>query len=217
MWPFAHLAVGYLLYSIYSRARFRRPPGEFAAVLVALGTQLPDLIDKPLSLIGVLASGRSLGHSYLVAIPLVLLLVGVVYRTRGEFCPVVAFGVGYLSAPLFDGAPVFLHGTLATDLREVAFWAWPLEVPAEEVVEFLEITPGVAYTIAHKAAWTTAHVPPYPELRTWIRSFEIGVTLVAVALWLVDGYPGCGLVCRVVRDAGATREFAASGGDDEQR
>ena len=64
MWPWGHLAVGYLVYSGLSRWRFGRLPGSVATLAVALGTQLPDLVDKPLAwTVNVLASGRSLAHS----------------------------------------------------------------------------------------------------------------------------------------------------------
>ncbi|MDS0300295.1 hypothetical protein NDI76_16230 [Halogeometricum sp. S1BR25-6] len=199
MWPFAHLAVGYLLYSAYSHARFRRPPDQTAAVLVVFGTQLADFIDKPLALLGVLESGRSLGHSYLVVLPVILLVGGAVYRMRGEFGPTVAFGMGYASAPLGDGAPQFLQGTFETDLREVSFWVWPFEFPAERIADALAQAPGIGHTITHKAAWTAANIPSYPELGLWVRSFEVGVTLLAAGVWVYDGRPGWALARDVVR------------------
>lgn len=80
MWPFTHLVIEYLLYTSYAHAHLRRLPSQFAAVLVLLGTQLPDLIDKPLALAGVLSSGRALGHSLLFGLPLIALVGAAVYR-----------------------------------------------------------------------------------------------------------------------------------------
>ena len=199
MWPFAHAAIGYVLYSAYTHVQLKRPPNQFTTILVVLGTQFPDLIDKPLTLVGVLTSGRSLGHSYLFAIPLLLVVCSLVYWRTREFSPVVAFGVGYLASPLVDGAPQFLQGTLTTDLREVSFWVWPLTFPAEEMVAGLKTLPLAEYAITHKAAWTAANIPMNPELKLWLRAFEGGITLVAICLWIYDGTPGWGLLRDVSR------------------
>ena len=60
MWPWGHLALGYLLHSPLARARFGRPPTDRATLLLVIGTQLPDLVDKPLAWwLGVLPAGRS--------------------------------------------------------------------------------------------------------------------------------------------------------------
>ncbi|SFG72721.1 LexA-binding, inner membrane-associated putative hydrolase [Halopelagius inordinatus] len=190
MWPSSHLAIGYLLYTSYSHARLRRSPSEFAAVLVLLGTQLPDLIDKPLALVGVLPSGRALGHSLLFGLPVIAIVGAVVYRRRGEITPSVAFGVSYLSALFFDGAQQFIQGALVTDIREVSFWIWPLTPPAERIVERLTVTPTVEYVVANKASWTAANLPTGEDLKTLIRLFEVTVTAVAIGVWLFDGAPG---------------------------
>ena len=47
--PWGHLAIGYLCLSLAIRARWRVPPQGPAVIAVAIGTQLPDLIDKPLA------------------------------------------------------------------------------------------------------------------------------------------------------------------------
>ncbi|SFR73811.1 LexA-binding, inner membrane-associated putative hydrolase [Halogeometricum rufum] len=198
MWPYAHLAVGYLLYSGYAHVRLRRPPSELAALFVVLGTQLPDFVDKPLALVGVLASGRSLAHSFLFAVPVVALVAGLVYRRTGDTAPGVAFGVSYVSATIGDGAQQFVQGGLANDLREVSFWVWPLSVPAERIVELLGVTPGVERLIAGKAAWTAAHLPLGPELKVWIRWFEFAVTVLALSVWFLDGAPGLKLLRETV-------------------
>ena len=48
MWPWEHLTIGYLAYSLLSRLAWRRPPTVGTAITVAFGTQFPDLVDKPL-------------------------------------------------------------------------------------------------------------------------------------------------------------------------
>lgn len=122
MWPWGHLAVGYLLYSPLARARFGRPPTGRATVLLAFGTQLPDLVDKPLAWgLDVLPAGRLLGHSVVIA-SVIASLVYAYSKRRG--CPDVglAFGVGYLSHPFVDG----LYPLLNSQYQYVAYLLWPL-------------------------------------------------------------------------------------------
>ena len=74
MWPWEHLAVGYIAFSVMQRVGGRQGVPALAVVALALGTQLPDLIDKLLGWgIGILPGGRSLGHSLLFALPVVVL------------------------------------------------------------------------------------------------------------------------------------------------
>lgn len=95
MWPWGHLAVGYLLYSAAVRLRTGRPPRAAAVVLLLAGTQLPDVVDKPLAWVyHVVPQGYAVGHSVFVAVPvgLVAALGGIAYgrsalsgRHRGFF------------------------------------------------------------------------------------------------------------------------------------
>ena len=63
MWPWDHLAFGYVWYTLASRGWDGRPPSNAAAIALAVGTQFPDLVDKPLAWwLDVLPAGRSLGH-----------------------------------------------------------------------------------------------------------------------------------------------------------
>lgn len=122
MWPWGHLAVGYLLYSPLASVRFRRPPTGRATTLLAVGTQLPDLIDKPLAWgLDVLPAGRSLGHSVVIALLISSLVYA--YADRRD-CPDVglAFGVGYLSHPFVDALFPLLNG----QYQYVAYLLWPL-------------------------------------------------------------------------------------------
>lgn len=67
MWPFGHFAVGYLAFAVARLAWTDGRPADWTTLAVLIvATQLPDLVDKPLSFYGVLPSGRSLGHSALV-------------------------------------------------------------------------------------------------------------------------------------------------------
>ena len=67
MYPFAHIGIALLFARLLQRRLKLR---NFR--LVALGSMLPDLIDKPLTLIGI-GSGRFVAHSMLFTIAVALL------------------------------------------------------------------------------------------------------------------------------------------------
>jgi hypothetical protein len=187
MWPWEHLSVGYLLYSATTRTVYRRPPGDVGAVAVALGTQFPDLIDKPGGWVfGVLPSGTSVAHSAFVAVPVSLLAVAVA-RRRGVPEIGGAFAIGYLShlagdvffSVLIGGGPAF--GAVLWPLGEdsgggtVSVLALVSRLFARWV-EYLASPVGIGYVL-----------------------FEVGLLAVAVAVWVRDGTPGPGALGRVRR------------------
>ena len=94
MWPWGHAAAGYLLYTLWARRRFHRPPAGAATLALAVGTQFPDLVDKPLAwTFGISPSGRAGAHSLLIAIPLLLMLwVGLPDRHRRSLWGAFAAG-----------------------------------------------------------------------------------------------------------------------------
>ncbi|PSQ27664.1 hypothetical protein BRD03_05435 [Halobacteriales archaeon QS_9_68_17] len=124
MWPWGHLAVGYLLYAASSRRQRARPPDGAETILIAFGTQFPDLGDKPLAwTVSVLPNGRSLAHSAFVA---AAVIGGVRWlcrradarrrvRPRGRLAPVRRRGRER------DPAPYFLSGIA---LAAVALVVW---------------------------------------------------------------------------------------------
>lgn len=63
MLPPGHAAFAYLWYVAVTVVGTRRPPVGAVLVPLLVASQLPDLIDKPLVFVGLLASGRSLAHS----------------------------------------------------------------------------------------------------------------------------------------------------------
>ncbi|ELZ46319.1 membrane-bound metal-dependent hydrolase [Halorubrum coriense DSM 10284] len=114
MWPWSHLAVGYVAFSAFVRVALRRRPSHRAAVVLAVATQLPDLIDKPLAWqFGLLSNGIGVAHSLIVGVP-VALAVAVALRFKGfpELGAGVAIGYGshvlgdILFAVLFSRPPV---------------------------------------------------------------------------------------------------------------
>lgn len=122
MWPWEHLAVGYIAYSLANRAFGSRAPDRTEVFVLAVATQLPDLIDKPLGWgTDVLPSGVSLAHSYLFAVPLV---IGAYLVARGVDRPRLglAFATGYLlHTPGDILARYVLNGELI-----VGALVWPL-------------------------------------------------------------------------------------------
>jgi membrane-bound metal-dependent hydrolase YbcI (DUF457 family) len=173
MWPWGHAAVGYLLYTAYRRSRFDLRPHGVPVVALAAGTQLPDLIDKPLAWqFAVLPNGRSFGHSLLVAAALLVVLWAVAERLDARESA-AAFGVGYVGH-LFGDA---LYPALAGDFHYVSFLGWPL-IPA---IEYDLATGGF---LDHLFAL---------ELGP-LALFELGLTVVAVGLWYRHGLPGLGLL-----------------------
>lgn len=172
MWPWGHLAVGYLLYSVFTHIRERRPPDGVATIALALGTQFPDLVDKPLAwTFGIIPNGRSLTHSFLIAVVLVAVLE-VVLRRRDNGAVATAFGIGYLSHLFGDALYPFLTG----DYYLISFLAWPL-VPAIEY-------PTEQNFAAHLRELT---------LESFV-SFEVALGLLVFMLWFYDGSPGYGVV-----------------------
>ncbi len=168
MWPWGHLALGYVCYSLVVHAFGNRRPDGKNVLVAALGTQFPDLVDKPLAWsFSLLPSGRSLAHSLLVAL-VVLVAVHAYWRRRGDSALTMAFAVGYLShlagdaiGPLLDGEYAFL-----------SFLGWPL-LPAPPYGD-------EGGFLSHFAAI---------EL-TPLFLVQLGFALSIAGLWVFDGMPG---------------------------
>jgi membrane-bound metal-dependent hydrolase YbcI (DUF457 family) len=177
MWPWGHLAVGYLLYSAFVHLRDRRAPDGFAAIALAFGTQFPDLVDKPLAWsLGVLPNGRSLTHSLLTAVLLVA-VVEFVARRRGDGPIATAFAIGYLSHLAGDA----LYPALSGNLYALSFLAYPLAPPIE-----YETAPSFAAHLQHLSLNS-------------LLTFEFALGFGVFALWLLDGAPGLQVVSAIPR------------------
>lgn len=185
MWPWEHAAAGYLAYSLSKRARGQTPPAELPTVGLLFGTQLPDLLDKPLSWgLDVFTTGSALGHSVLFAVPLGL-LVGVAAVRSERHALGVAFVVGYWSHligdvvnPLRDGDPLAVDRVL-----------WPF-IAQDPYEQDLGLSRGLVY---------------FGDLFESVLAID-SLTLVGaylllpvatVAVWLTDGAPGTGLVAQL--------------------
>ncbi|SEH13041.1 LexA-binding, inner membrane-associated putative hydrolase [Natronorubrum sediminis] len=176
MWPWGHFGVAYILYSLYARGRFGRPPRPEPALAVLAGSQLADLIDKPLAWwFGILPSGRSLAHSLLFAAGLLVVVYAVGFAL-GRLETATAFAIAHLSHILTDVPPrAFLgypHGT--------EFLVWPLlEQPTFRFHDRLFEPPAAVEVL----------VGPFTNPAIFFLS-EWLLFGTALALWYVDGCPG---------------------------
>lgn len=184
MWPWEHLAFGYIVYSSLHRLMSRRHPGETSALALGLGTQLPDLIDKPLAWgFNVLPYGRSLSHSIFTAT--VVCILGLVWGSRSERSrPAVAFCIGYLSHLAGD---VF-YPVMIGSSPNVAFVLWPLSERPPQPTGFLF---NVRYFVR---AFLSFLGTPMGAVYLFL---EFGLMGTALALWSKDGTPGSQTLTRV--------------------
>ncbi len=169
MWPWGHLAFGYILYSLGSRLTVGRPPRTLATVVaLSVGTQFPDLVDKPLAWwLGVIPNGRSLAHSVFTLL-LVSAAAYLLARRIRRRVPVTAFSLGYLSHVVGDALPAVLRA----DAEGALFFLWPL-VPAIEY-------PTGKSLLAHLAS--VEFTPLFAA--------QLVMVVLVTGLWWVDGRPG---------------------------
>ncbi|WIV68836.1 metal-dependent hydrolase [Natrialbaceae archaeon AArc-T1-2] len=115
-----HLGVGYLVYAAFRRVVGWVRPDRLVILAVCVGALFPDLVDKPLAWeLGILASGRSLGHSLLTA-TVVILLVMPIAAEYDRVDAGAAFSLGYLSHIAADAYTAVLASGSTT------FLFWPL-------------------------------------------------------------------------------------------
>lgn len=178
MLPWEHLAVGYVLYSAFSHLYHGRPPRGYEAILVAFGTQLPDLIDKPLAWsLDILPNSHSLGHSVLFALPF-LAVTGVVVHLAGHSTLGPALAVGYLSHLPTDAMTPTLFGYEPY----FEFLLWPV-LPGATIPNYTFFGQVVRYFTRYIGRLIT------PEGLTFL-FLEITLLATAFVLWRHDGNPG---------------------------
>lgn len=164
MFPIGHLAVGYLSVALVQRIRGRPLPNGWLLAVTLFGSQLPDLVDKPLVYVGVLASGRSLGHSLLVVLP----VLAVVYRLSaqsGNSEYGLAFVLGVLSHYVGDTYRLLLAG----DWYAARFLLWPVVPPID---------------------YPSDGIPPWIRVINSIGdprfTFQYALAALALGIWLYD-------------------------------
>jgi len=184
MWPWEHLAVGYVAFSLWCRLPGRGKPRTGAVLAVVFGSQFPDLVDKPLGWgTTLLPSGTSLAHSLLIAVPVALTVVAV-GRQFGRPTAGVGFGLSYLVHLPGD---VVYPALLGGDLK-LGFLLWPL-IPADPSPPTAVIDRvGELFTIFLAELATPA---AYQFLV--VEALLLGAALL---LWRADGHPGLELFWR---------------------
>ncbi|WP_121742269.1 metal-dependent hydrolase [Natronorubrum halophilum] len=174
MQPIVHLAVGYLCYAGYTRWRRGRRPADGPALVAVFAAGLADFIDKPLYAAGIASVGRTIAHSLLVTIPLVLLVWCVATRYDRRSLG-IAFAIGSLSHIATD---VPWH-VLSGEFDELRFLLWPItDMPAYTGVKPLGNVGGLEITTL------------------WL---EAVVLAAGLALWWTDGRPGIAAIRRIFK------------------
>jgi len=176
MWPWEHLAAGYLAFSAFSRLVWGEPPSTRGALVVGVAAVAPDLVDKPLAWnLGVLPSGKSLAHSLFALLP-VAGAAAVLGAVRGSQRATAALVVGWGSHFAGDVLyPLVVRGDLRVD-----FLFWPL-VPARGGTE--SALPHVRELLGSFTAFLAT-----PRGAVYLAA-EVGLLAVAVAVWIADGTP----------------------------
>lgn len=177
MFPWSHLVVGYLSYSILVHLTLRRSPRDAPTLALVLGTQFPDIVDKPLAwTFHILPNGRSLAHSLLTAV-VVLTVLQLFSRWRGSTDLVTAFGVGYLTHLAGDAIAPLLTG----EYHLLGFLAWPLVPPVEydqgSFLSHLSSLDPAMFSATELvlfgfvlAVWFFDGMPGIPQLRSLLRA-----------------------------------------------
>lgn len=179
MFPWGHLAFGYLLFSPAVRLWRRRAPEGLAVLALAAGTQLPDVVDKSLSWVFQLTpTGYSVAHSVFVAVP-VCLAVGALLAARGRGTVGFGFAVGYLSHLAGDVL-------VAVALRQpytVERVLWPtVALPG-----YASERPALDRTLSYVVEWVEFLLATEGLL---LPAVYLGPLVAAALLWLLDGAPG---------------------------
>jgi len=149
------------------RASGDRPEGT-AILALAVGTQFPDLVDKPFGwTFGVLPGGRTLAHSLLT---IAVLVVAVRWLTRryGRDALGRAFLFGTVVHTLGDG----LYPAIEGNFSSLTYLLWPvLPMPEED--------PGLSIISMFAEMTLTPTV-----------AFEFALVALATILWWLDSKPG---------------------------
>ncbi|WP_277552388.1 metal-dependent hydrolase [Halobaculum limi] len=122
MWPWGHAAVGYVVITVLWIGWRRRPLFGREVLAVIVGTQVPDLVDKPLTwIVPLLPSGRSLGHSAVIWAIVAVVVVLSVRNTEYDDLALLVL-LGYFLGLLSDLPTAVIRG----DISEVSYLLWPL-------------------------------------------------------------------------------------------
>lgn len=178
MYPWEHLLLGYLVYSVYVRARHGEPPDARGALAAGFGSQFPDLIDKPLAwTLGLIETGYGIGHSIFVS-PVALVAGYAVGRRLGRSRIGIGFGIAYLSHLLSDVIYPIAFGR-GVEPRVIL---WPARSPPTSMLQS-----GLLQRTVHYFGRFSRDVSLG---ESWLYvAFQLGFAGTVVLLWWWDGAP----------------------------
>lgn len=189
MWPWEHLALGYLLFTAFVHLVYRERPGDVSTIALALGTQAPDLVDKPLGwTFGFYSTGYGAAHSVLVAGPFLgLVLAAALHYGR----PRVGLGLalGWSSHMLADVVDPLRYGHPPNVGR--VFWPVVRFDGYERDLSFFERFGAYAGEFVGLAL--------APEYRVFLFAY-LSIFAVVFVVWLFDGGPGLRGLVRLATD-----------------
>ncbi len=163
VFPHEHLLVALLPAVAYVAVRDRCLPTRGMVLATALGSQFPDLVDKPLAhQFGVLPSGRVFMHSLPFALPVAAVVLAYGWRTER---PRVASGFAgaYLLHLAGDTHGALLAGRIPSDLlwpfvaaqsrAAVPFWAGVDGINVRLWSAFSAVVLGVTVVVVVRDLW----------------------------------------------------------------
>lgn len=188
MFPWEHVLFAYVFYSAYVHIRHRSRPADWPVAALAVGSFLPDLVDKPLAWqFSLFDTGWGIAHSVFVAVAVSSAAYAV--ARRGDVSSVgSAFGVGYLLHLVGDVVPA----SLSRGRRYAEPVLWPIGNPQTRY-EPESFADGVRRPLTEYAGELLA-LDPTPVLL-----LQLGTVVLGVGLWLADGRPGLRLVTELLR------------------
>lgn len=177
MWPWEHVVVAYLAYSVLSHIRRRESPRAGEVALVVLASLLPDLIDKPLAWsLHLVSTGYGPAHSLLFVLPAIVAL-SVRWWAVGRPWRAVAFATGYL---LHISGDLFFQSRYGT--VDPSVFLWPVLVYESTGEHAGFVTESMVRISGFASRLLAGDVSTYTTV-------QLGLMAVAVLLWVYDGAP----------------------------
>ncbi len=178
MWPWEHVAVAYVIFSLTVNALTGSAPRNGECLAVVAGSLFPDLIDKPLGWAFGVVPSVSLAHSVFVAVPCSLVVVASGYLTGRLLCA-FGFSTGYLLHLPGDA----LFSTITRGHAPVwELLLWPVASPP--------VDPPGDFVYNVWFYFDNYRVLLVDPNNAWFLAFELALLGTAVALWVADGMPG---------------------------
>jgi hypothetical protein len=182
MWPWEHVAVGYLLYSAYVHTRHGSAPTTWPALAVAVGALFPDIVDKPLAwTFAVFPSGVSVAHSVFTVAALSVIVLSVSGRL-GHRAVGTAFCLSYAAHIPADA----LYQLVVGNPLRLEAYAWPLVViQGGGQGGFLD---NFLYYLVRFLVFLTT-----PRGLLFL-SLEVALLGTTLLVWVADDCPGLGVL-----------------------